>query len=156
MCVHWGVLSRCDVRWSKVSALPDTTVDSKDAARILATWAGVGESKVMAMAMPCPPVHALQRCQNVFDVCTHPSVLRWRVVQCPDDGGIGVNIRKAFRQYDVDGNGSIDRSEFEGLLRDLGSKPSPWKIDEAFATVDSDGSGKISYDEFAKYDGPGK
>ncbi len=70
--------------------------------------------------------------------------------QCPDDGGIGVNIRKAFHKYDLDGNGTIDRSEFEGLLRDLGSKPSAWKVDEVFSKVDTDKSGKISYDEFAR------
>jgi hypothetical protein len=72
------------------------------------------------------------------------------VRQCPDDGGVGVNLRKAFERYDADHNGHIDKREFEGLLRDLGVSTEPWKVNDAFRAVDTDGSNKITFDEFAR------
>ncbi len=62
----------------------------------------------------------------------------------------GVNLRKAFEQYDVDHNGYIDKSEFVGLLRDLGSKAIGWKLEDAFSSMDLDASGNITFDEFVK------
>ena len=65
----------------------------------------------------------------------------------------GVNLRAQFERYDVDRNGYIDRSEFAGLLKDLGSRSVGWKLEDAFAEMDLDASGKITFDEFARCGG---
>jgi Ca2+-binding EF-hand superfamily protein len=66
------------------------------------------------------------------------------------DDASGVNLRKAFQQYDVDNSGFIDKSEFVGLLHDLGSKAIGWKLEDAFKAMDLDDSGNISFEEFVK------
>jgi len=49
-----------------------------------------------------------------------------------DDGGIGVNLRKAFDYYDKNKNNTIDHMEFESLMTDLGQKMTTERLAEAF------------------------
>lgn len=58
------------------------------------------------------------------------------------------NIRDAFKQFDKDGNGFIDRDELRSLMITLGEKLSDEEIDVMMADADFDRDGKISYQEF--------
>jgi hypothetical protein len=49
-----------------------------------------------------------------------------------------------------DGGGQIDAREFGQLLYDFGVVLSPAQLKAAMSTIDGDGSGSISYDEFIK------
>jgi calcium-dependent protein kinase len=59
-------------------------------------------------------------------------------------------LRTAFRLFDTDGSGRIDRSEFAQMLCKLGlpvgSKPED--MERIFASADADGDGEISFAEF--------
>lgn len=59
-------------------------------------------------------------------------------------------MQALFRRYDTDNSGSIDKVEFVGLLRDLGSRAIGWKLEDAFEDMDADKSGGVQYDEFVK------
>jgi len=55
-------------------------------------------------------------------------------------------IRKLFQQYDEDGSGLIDQSEFRDALQKLGF--GHILIAKIFATIDADRSGQIDLEEF--------
>ena len=57
----------------------------------------------------------------------------------------GVALRNAFDMFDADGSGFIDRSELSVMLRKLGFA---WQGSHVFESADSDGDGKVSYEEF--------
>eukprot|EP00742_Colponemidia_sp_Colp-10_P022627 GILJ01026779.1.p1 GENE.GILJ01026779.1~~GILJ01026779.1.p1 ORF type:complete len:428 (-),score=100.53 GILJ01026779.1:101-1384(-) len=57
-------------------------------------------------------------------------------------------IRSFFLEFDVDNSGFIDRHEFYNVLRRLGENPSNDQLDDLIKTVDTDGDGHISFDEF--------
>ena len=57
-------------------------------------------------------------------------------------------IRPFFRQFDIDASGTIDRDEFTMLLTSLGEKPSKEHVTHLMSTVDTDGNGVISFEEF--------
>ena len=57
-------------------------------------------------------------------------------------------VFEIFKVYDRDGSGSIDRSEFSRLLEALGQSPGELELNIALDVVDSNHSGKISWDEF--------
>jgi len=62
----------------------------------------------------------------------------------------------SFRIYDIDGDGSIDRNELYQLLKaalsenlfDLTDDQIHILVDDTFAQVDSNGDGRISYEEY--------
>ena len=59
-------------------------------------------------------------------------------------------IQKAielFKQYDKDGNDTIDREEFKKLMMSLNVSDDE-KVDNALLTLDKGGDGKISFTEF--------
>ena len=59
-------------------------------------------------------------------------------------------IQKAielFKQYDKDGNDTIDREEFKKLMMSLNVSDDE-KVDNALQTLDKGGDGKISFTEF--------
>ena len=58
-------------------------------------------------------------------------------------------IQEAFRMFDADESGFIDKKEFRKLIQSLGLEMNPKKIDELMKSVDKDGSGSIDYEEFA-------
>ncbi|XP_059096654.1 calmodulin-like [Tigriopus californicus] len=57
-------------------------------------------------------------------------------------------IREAFRVFDSDGNGFINRSELRAVMMNLGEKLSEDEIESLIDTVDIDGDGQINYEEF--------
>lgn len=59
-----------------------------------------------------------------------------------------MDVREAFEQTDVDGNGQIDLIEFRTLLRTLGSSLDPAKAEQLFDVIDGDEDGLIGFDEF--------
>lgn len=57
-------------------------------------------------------------------------------------------VFEIFKVYDRDGSGSIDRGEFARLLEALGMTPGEEELAIALDVVDSNHSGKISWQEF--------
>ena len=65
-----------------------------------------------------------------------------------DDKTRYYRIRKAveyFKKYDSDNSGTIERGEFKKLMKSCNYSGS---IDDALATLDKNGDGKISFTEF--------
>ena len=66
-------------------------------------------------------------------------------------------MKKAFKSYDKDGNGVLDRREVVDLLtnhyKEQGIKKRPTKadVDEFFDNLDVDHSGVIDFEEFKKF-----
>ena len=59
-----------------------------------------------------------------------------------------VIIKEAFRMFDTDKSGEIDKKEFRKLVQSLGLEMNINKIDDLMKKVDKDGSGNIDIDEF--------
>lgn len=57
-------------------------------------------------------------------------------------------IREAFRIFDADGSGFIDKKEFKTLINALGIELNNRTLDELMIRVDKDGSGTIDLEEF--------
>ena len=78
-----------------------------------------------------------------------------------DDSAMGkekmVIMKKAFKSYDKDGNGVLDRHEIVDLLsnhfKEQGIKKKPTKADveDFFGSLDEDHSGEIDFDEFKHF-----
>lgn len=67
------------------------------------------------------------------------------------DGG-HVSMVETFRQFDKDGNGTIDKSELAGVLKQL--DPQAWtdkKVDILWWALDVNEDGQVSYEEFARW-----
>ncbi len=66
-------------------------------------------------------------------------------------------MRRAFKSYDKDGNGVLDRGEVFDLLsnhfKEQGIKKKPTKadVDEFFNQLDEDHSGEIEFEEFKEF-----
>lgn len=58
--------------------------------------------------------------------------------------------QKTFREFDLDGNGKVDRKELGKIFEELGSSLSQAEIDRMMQLADKDGSGFIDYEEFVK------
>jgi len=54
------------------------------------------------------------------------------------------DLRQAFRKFDKDKNGILDRKEFSRLLKASGASMTKAEVEEVFSEVDSDNSGGIS------------
>lgn len=54
----------------------------------------------------------------------------------------------AFKEFDIDGNGVIDKDEFSGFMHKLGYKPTIVELQEMLDEVDKDKNGKIGFNEF--------
>ncbi|GMU62910.1 MAG: hypothetical protein AMXMBFR34_46730 [Myxococcaceae bacterium] len=65
-----------------------------------------------------------------------------------DAGDEHDEVFEIFRAYDRDASGSIDRGEFSRLLEALGMEISEEELAIALDVVDSNRSGRISWDEF--------
>ena len=65
--------------------------------------------------------------------------------------GMADNFRKAFRKMGGSGDGKIDKYEFRTALRNLNlGLGIPNIVDKLFAEIDSDGSGSVTFNEFAE------
>ena len=58
------------------------------------------------------------------------------------------HVCRTFRLYDDNGNKKLDAEEFRTGLRDYGIVLSDSELRELFTTLDTDGSGTVSFDEF--------
>merc|ERR1719336_898739 len=58
------------------------------------------------------------------------------------------DVQMAFKQFDSDGNGSIDKRELTQALQSSGGNFTQQDIDALFAAGDVDGNGEIDYEEF--------
>jgi len=57
-------------------------------------------------------------------------------------------LRDAFKVFDSDGNGSIDRDELKKLMTNLGQHLSDGEVDAMMELVDANNDGEISFEEF--------
>jgi len=57
-------------------------------------------------------------------------------------------IREAFKVFDNDGNGFINRQELRVVMQNLGEKLADDEIECLIDDVDIDGDGQINYEEF--------
>ena len=66
-------------------------------------------------------------------------------------------MRRAFKSYDRDGNGVLDREEIIDLLTNhfkeqgIKKKPSTADVDKFFEALDDDHSGEIEFEEFKDF-----
>jgi len=58
------------------------------------------------------------------------------------------DVQTAFRQFDKNGDGSIDKNELTSSLKSSGGNFSQKEIDVIFSAADIDGNGEIDYEEF--------
>lgn len=58
------------------------------------------------------------------------------------------DIRAAFEEFDADGNGKIDLSEFRAITAKLGLTLSPVEAEKLFDVVDGDETGLVDFEEF--------
>lgn len=59
-------------------------------------------------------------------------------------------MRKAFRVFDHDGNGLIDKEELRKTMKTLGEKLSKSDVKAMIKSADKNGDGLIDYEEFIK------
>jgi len=57
-------------------------------------------------------------------------------------------LKVAYEKYDLDGSGTIGKSEFKVFLRDFHENVTENEVNTLFSKYDTDGSGNIDYDEF--------
>ena len=66
-------------------------------------------------------------------------------------------MRRAFKSYDKDGNGVLDREEIIDLLTNhfkeqgMKKKPTEEDVNEFFENLDDDHSGEIQFEEFKEF-----
>lgn len=64
---------------------------------------------------------------------------------------VASDVDNAFSKFDKDGNGTIDRSEMEAVMKDLGCPLGSDDLNELMSKVDEDGNGQIDKDEFTRW-----
>ena len=60
-------------------------------------------------------------------------------------------LRKIFKRYDLDGDGTIDRAELGRAFADAHQHPSEKQIDLLFWKFDADGNGSLDFEEFKAF-----
>lgn len=73
----------------------------------------------------------------------------WTHAHEEKDGG--VSIEAVFARYDKDRSGDIDSSELALVLEELGVDVTEERLTQAFETLDANGDGIISFEEFATW-----
>lgn len=56
--------------------------------------------------------------------------------------------KEVFSMFDIDGDGTIDSTELDNVLKDLGTPASASELQELLSAVDADGDGVIDFEEF--------
>ena len=59
------------------------------------------------------------------------------------------DIRLAFKAFDIDGNGEIDRHELKQVMEKIGEPLTDEQIDSMIAEADKNGDGLINFEEFS-------
>jgi calmodulin len=59
-------------------------------------------------------------------------------------------MRRAFRQFDKNGDGEIDRNELSAVFKEMCRYLPSYEIDRIIQRADRDGSKTISYEEFIR------
>ena len=57
-------------------------------------------------------------------------------------------FREVFNVFDIDGNGFISATELRQVMGDLGDKPCDAEVEELMRHADTDGNGRVSFEEF--------
>ena len=57
-------------------------------------------------------------------------------------------IKEEFKEVDVDGNGTVSPEELQKFLKEQGAKIPEGVINVTVAMLDTDGDGKINFEEF--------
>ncbi len=74
--------------------------------------------------------------------------------QVAEDGGEESILAEAFKVFDRDGSGYIDRDEMQDIFKRLETNSfrtlTPSQVDDMLKEADTNGDGKISYEEFVK------
>lgn len=65
-----------------------------------------------------------------------------------DENTAEEEIREAFKVFDSDGNGFINRQELGYVMDNLGQKMEKEEIEALINEIDIDGDGQINYEEF--------
>ena len=60
-------------------------------------------------------------------------------------------LKALYMKLDVDGNGYIDRKEFDKYIKDLGLKMKENEVNLVFHQIDKNSNGVIDFDEFCEY-----
>ncbi len=60
-------------------------------------------------------------------------------------------LRENFDHFDSNGDGYLDRKEFGRLMEALGAVEPGQDPGRGFSSIDVDGSGKVEFDEFARW-----
>ncbi len=63
----------------------------------------------------------------------------------------GKTAKKIFKHFDLDGFGTIEPTEFKKALETLGCVFKTVELDSLFRKFDSNGNGKLDYEEFSSY-----
>ena len=59
-------------------------------------------------------------------------------------------VEKAFKDFDLDGDGFITASELKTVYKNSGEEFSDDEIDKMFREADADGDGKVDFGEFTR------
>ena len=59
-------------------------------------------------------------------------------------------MRGCFREFDINGDGTIDRAELDNVFKSMGKQFSQAELDRMISLADKDKSGTIDYEEFVK------
>jgi len=59
-------------------------------------------------------------------------------------------MRGCFREFDINGDGTIDRAELDNVFKSLGKQFSQEELDRMISLCDKDKSGTLDYEEFVK------
>ena len=59
-------------------------------------------------------------------------------------------IKEEFKEVDVDGNGTVSPEELQKFMKEQGEKLPEGVINVMVAMVDTDGDGKINFEEFVQ------
>jgi len=59
-------------------------------------------------------------------------------------------MRQCFREFDINGDGTIDRKELDNVFKSMGKSFTKEELDRMISLADKDQSGTMDYEEFVK------
>ena len=58
---------------------------------------------------------------------------------------------KVFKAFDLNGDGFLSKDEIKEAMQKMGESADDDRVNEMLAEVDTNGDGKVDYEEFARY-----